>query len=70
VEEISLANEKLIVDVDLVDEYWDEKFGSKQSLTFRVVFQADDHTLTDEEVNLEMENVVAILKNRFQGEIR
>lgn len=70
IEEISLANEKLIVDVDLVDEYWDEKFGSKQSLTFRVVFQADDHTLTDNEVNLEMENVVAILREKFQGEIR
>jgi len=70
VEEISLANEKLIVDVDLVDEYWDEKFGSKQSLTFRIVFQADDHTLTDNEVNLEMENIVAILRQKFQGEIR
>lgn len=70
IEEISLVNEKLIVDVDLVDEYWDEKFGSKQSLTFRVVFQADDHTLTDGEVNLEMENVVAILKEKFQSEIR
>jgi phenylalanyl-tRNA synthetase beta chain len=70
VEEISSANEKLIVDVDLMDEYWDEKFGSKQSLTFRVVFQADDHTLTDNEVNLEMENIVSILKTKFESEIR
>ncbi len=69
-EEISLANEKLISDVDLVDEYWDEKFGSKQSLTFRVVFQSDDHTLTDNEVNIEMENIVSILREKYQIEIR
>ena len=70
VEEISLINEKLVADVDLVDEYWDEKFGSKQSLTFRVVFQADNHTLTDEEVNVEMERIVGMLKDKFQIEIR
>ena len=70
IEEISLVNKELITDVDLLDEYWDEKFGSKQSLTFRVVFQSDDHTLTDNEVNLEMENVVSVLKDKFQTEIR
>ena len=70
IEEVSLVNVKLIVDVDLVDEYWDEKFGSKQSLTFRVVFQADNHTLTDEEVNAEMERIVEILKDKFQSEVR
>lgn len=69
-EEISLTNDKLIADVDLVDEYWDEKFGSKQSLTFRVVFQSDDHTLTDGEVNAETENIVSVLREKFQTEIR
>lgn len=70
IEEISLANEKLVEDVDLLDEYWDEKFGSRQSLTFRIVFQAEDHTLTDNEVNIEMENIVSILKNKFGLEVR
>ena len=70
IEEISLVNKELITDVDLLDEYWDEKFGSKQSLTFRVVFQSNDHTLTDNEVNFEMENVVSVLKDKFQIEIR
>ncbi|MCX7589884.1 MAG: phenylalanine--tRNA ligase subunit beta, partial [Patescibacteria group bacterium] len=37
----------LIYDVDLIDEYFDPVFGNKQSLTFRIVFQSKDRTLTD-----------------------
>lgn len=70
VEEISLANEKLIEDVDLADEYWDEKFGPKQSLTFRIVFRSDERTLGDEEVNAEMAKIAERLERKFGAEIR
>lgn len=70
VEEISLANESLIEDVDLLDEYWDEKFGQKQSLTFRIVFRSDEKTLGDEEVNAETAKIITVLSRKFEAEIR
>ncbi len=70
VQNIQDANRKLIENVDLVDEYVDPKMAGKQSLTFRVIFQADDRTLTDAEVNGEMQKIVAVLKKEFRAEIR
>ena len=70
VQEIQDANAKLIENVDLVDEYVDEKLGGKQSLTFRIIFQADDRTLTDEEVNKEMIKIANVLKKGYRAEIR
>lgn len=69
-EMIQDASPKLIDDVDLIDEYVDERFGGKQSLTFRIVFQAEDRTLTDGEVNSEMAKVVAALKKKLRAEVR
>lgn len=54
---------KEIGDVDLIDEY-------KNSFTFRIVFQAENRTLTDAEVNRKMETVYAVLKKRFSATIR
>jgi len=54
---------KEIEDVDLIDEY-------KNSFTFRIVFQAEDRTLTDAEVNRKMEKVYAVLQKRFNATFR
>lgn len=59
-----------IEDVDLIDEYENPALDGKRSLTFRIVFQAGDRTLTDTEVNKEMESVVTILHKTFSAEIR
>lgn len=62
-------------DVDLID-YYDPSVENKntkkdhKSLTFRLVFQADDHTLTDEEVNAEMVKITSVLEEKFGAEIR
>lgn len=69
-EEISDSNAELIDDVDLLDEYWDEKFGPKQSLTFRIVFRSDEKTLSDEEVNSEMQKIIGNLREKFGVDIR
>jgi phenylalanyl-tRNA synthetase beta chain len=69
-QEIQDSNPILIENVDLVDEYVNEKLGGRQSLTFRIVFQAKDRTLTDAEVNREMEKISKTLKGRFKAEIR
>lgn len=44
--------------------------SAARSLTFRIVFQAEDRTLTDGEVNREMGKISARLKKDFRVEIR
>lgn len=62
---------KLIDNVDLIDFYEDEKLGGdRKSLTFRIVFQAEDRTLTDEEVDREMAIITKVIEDRFDAEIR
>jgi phenylalanyl-tRNA synthetase beta chain len=58
-----------IEDVDLMDEYIPKK-SKVIGYTFRIVFQAEDRTLTDKEVNKIMEKIVAELKRKFKVEIR
>lgn len=67
---ISEANAHIIEDVDLIDEYENPALDRKRSLTFRIVFQAGDRTLTDVEVNKEMEIIVSLLHKKFSAEIR
>jgi phenylalanyl-tRNA synthetase beta subunit len=50
-----------------MDEY---DFEGERSLTFRIVFQAKDRTLTDKEINKEMEKIVKILKGKFRAKTR
>jgi len=59
-----------VLDVDLIDEYVDEKLGGEQSLTFRIVFQAEDRTLTDGEVNKSLEKMLQALRQKFKVEVR
>ena len=67
---ISQADVHIIEDVDLIDEYENPALDRKRSLTFRIVFQAGDRTLTDTEVSKEMEAITAIVKKSFSAEIR
>jgi len=69
-ETIQRVSPKLTENVDLIDEYVNEKLGGKQSLTFRVIFQSDERTLTDAEVNKEMAKISGALKRSFRAEIR
>lgn len=61
----------LLDDVDLIDFYEDPNSKEdRKSLTFRLVFQADDRTLTDDEVNKVVEKIVSVLQEKFDAEIR
>ncbi len=65
------ASPKLVNDVDLMDFYEDEKIGKgKKSLTFRIIFQSDERTLTDAEADKEMAIIAKVLQDRFDAEIR
>jgi phenylalanyl-tRNA synthetase beta chain len=78
---IQEASPAIVGDVDLTDEYMDEKLSSppspdgsgrasKQSLTFRIVFQAEDRTLTDAEVNREFRKIVTAVREKFRAGVR
>jgi phenylalanyl-tRNA synthetase beta chain len=69
-QEIQLADAEHIEDVDLIDEYENPKLDRKRSLTFRIIFQAADRTLTDEEVGKELGSVIAVLRKKFNADIR
>lgn len=64
------TNTDIIEDVDLIDEYENEALDRKRSLTFRIVFQAQDRTLTDEAVHKDMETIIALLHKKFSAEVR
>jgi len=60
----------LIKDIDLIDEYSDKKWQNLQSLTFRIVFQAEDRTLTSNEVDDKIKEIIEFLKLKFHVEVR
>ena len=51
-------------DVDLIDYYDESHF------TFRLVFQSDQKTLLDKEVNQELEKIVSYLAQKFNARVR
>ncbi|MBU4082365.1 phenylalanine--tRNA ligase subunit beta [Patescibacteria group bacterium] len=68
---INTAGGSLISDVDLFDMYEGEEIpDGKKSLAFRVIYQADDHTLTDKEVNALQEKVMKALEDEGGWEVR
>jgi phenylalanyl-tRNA synthetase beta chain len=69
-EAINNAPSNFIEDVNLIDEYVDEKFDGKQSLTFRIIFQSEDKTLTDIEVDRDFAKIISALKKSFRAEVR
>lgn len=64
------AAPKYLDDVDLIDTYEDPKLLGQESLTFRLVFLAEDRTLTDNEVDGEMAKINRALTEKLGVEIR
>jgi len=64
--------ENLIEEVELIDEYEDEKkFGNdKKSYTFRIVYRSLERTLTNEEVNKIQEAIIEKTKTDLNAKIR
>ncbi|MDD4761536.1 MAG: phenylalanine--tRNA ligase subunit beta [Candidatus Pacebacteria bacterium] len=60
-----------IRDVDMIDFYEDEKLGDNlKSLTFRIVLQSKEKSLTDEEADRIIEKIVKMLEEKFGAEVR
>lgn len=81
-EAIQSINQKLVNDVDLIDFYEPsmplhptgdrsvEPERKVKSLTFRIIFQSPDKTLTDKEADQEMAAINKILTDKFDAELR
>ncbi|MDD5732075.1 MAG: phenylalanine--tRNA ligase subunit beta [Patescibacteria group bacterium] len=60
-----------IIGAELFDEFKSEKFGAgKKSVAFHLVFQATDHTLTDQEVDGLFEKALTALNTKYNAELR
>ncbi len=59
----------LVHQVSCVDLYEGEKFPGKRSLTFRILFQTPERTLTQDEVNHIHERIVAAVERDLGGTI-
>jgi phenylalanyl-tRNA synthetase beta chain len=71
VEAIVSAKVKYLQDIKVFDLYRGDPIPSgKKSLAFRMLFQSQDRSLTDEEVNVLFENILSHLKNKMEIELR
>ncbi len=68
---INDSEKNILRDVDLFDVYEGEKIGAnKKSLSFHLIFQATDRTLTTEEIGQSLEKIISNLKSKLEAEIR
>lgn len=57
----------LVCDVDLFDMYEGENIPeNKKSLAFHIIYQANDHTLTDKEVNIIQGKIINELEKKWE----
>lgn len=62
---------KILRDVDLFDLYEGENIPEeKKSLSFHLIFQAEDRTLTNEEVGKALAKIISNLREKLNAEIR
>jgi len=68
---INAAGGQLVRDVDLFDMYEGEEIPQgKKNLAFHIIYQSDDHTLTDKEVNKLQEKIINALDKEGGWEVR
>jgi len=68
---INNSENKILRDVDLFDTYEGEKLGpNKKSLSFHLIFQSPDRTLTTDEIGKSLEKIISNLKLELGAEIR
>lgn len=60
-----------LVDVIIFDRYEGKKLEEgKQSLAFRMVFQSNERTLTDDEVNKKFQEIIKKVEKKFHARLR
>ena len=68
---ITKKAKKLLEEINLFDVYRNEKLGeNKKSVAYSLKFRLSDRTLTDEEVNTTMQEIIAALEKELNAELR
>jgi len=68
---INNTDDQILKETELFDIYKGEQIPTGQkSIAFKLLFQAPDRTLTDEEVNEVFNQIVKNLKTEYEAEIR
>jgi phenylalanyl-tRNA synthetase beta chain len=67
---INSLNNPLIKQFNLIDIYSDEKLGEFDSLTIRFTLQSDEKTLEDEDINLVINSILDVLKDKLNITLR
>ena len=68
---IQKHGKKILEEIELFDVYRDEKLGeNKKSVAYSLKFRSKDRTLTDEEINKAMEEIVKELESSLGAELR
>ena len=68
---ITRKAKKILEEAKLFDVYRNEKLGDKKkSVAYSLKFRAKDRTLTDDEINKAMEEIIAELEKTFGAELR
>ena len=68
---ITKKAKKLLEGLKLFDIYRNEKLGeNKKSVAYALTFRDKNKTLSDEEVNVAMENIIAELEKTVGAELR
>lgn len=68
---IQKKGKKILEEVKLFDVYRDEKIGeNKKSVAYSLKFRSKDRTLTDEEINGTMEEIIKELEDNLGAELR
>lgn len=62
---------KLLESMQLFDIYRNEKIGeNKKSVAYSLIFRDKNKTLSDEEINKTMENIIIELENNLGASLR
>jgi phenylalanyl-tRNA synthetase beta chain len=68
---ISVLDKKLIKNVEIFDLYIGDKIDAgKKSIAIRVHIQADDHTLSDQEITSIQQNIIQGVEKEFSATLR
>jgi len=71
VEAVRKMKEPLVRNIRVLDVFQHESLGAgKKSIAFNLVLQADDHTLSDDEITRVMERVIATVTRSFSATLR
>lgn len=68
---ITKKAKKMLEEINLFDVYRNEKLGeNKKSVAYSLKFRLSDRTLTDEEVNSTMQEIITALEKELNAELR